>query len=252
MKYSDDINPEQNYEPEMPVEEMTDEEKFFKIFYNEELDKNDPSLEENFEKFYEEEIPFDLRIEGKKPPNDSIFVNLICKILVDSPDYNFTKVKIEITYDKDLFFYYSTEINIHLFNKYKQNQKLLNKFAEFPDLLGKYLDLCMNEPKNYLAVFNVKKDKSANLELYENLSYKHAEIVSLHFTPVNNDDTIRKQIIYRYKSMKATYDIVKNKAKIINEVLKENDPELIPVVKKAVSKVKVDNVIRDKMLIDQP
>ena len=52
--------------------------------------------------------------------------------------------------------------------------------------------------------------------------------------------------------MKATYDIVKNKAKIINEVLKENDPELIPVVKKAVSKVKVDNVIRDKMLIDQP
>ena len=158
MRHSDDIEQSQNNNPKM-TEDMTEDEKFFNIFYNEEIDQKDPSLDGEYIKYYEEEIPFELRIEGKKPPKDSIFVNLIFKILIDSLDDNFSKVKLEIVCDKDLFFYYSTVINLDVFNKYKMKQKLLNKFVDFPDLLAKYLDLCINEPKNYLLVFNVKKIK---------------------------------------------------------------------------------------------
>jgi hypothetical protein len=249
MKYEEEIDQPQNNDPKM-TEEIPDDEKFFNIFYNEEIDQKDPSLEGEYIKFYEEEIPFELRIEGKKPPNNSIFVNLIFKILIDSLDDNFSKVKLEIVCDKDLFFYYSTIINIDSFNKYKMKQKLLNKFADFPDLLAKYLDFCINEPKNYLIVFNVKKNKSAIMELYENLSIKCAEVLNLNFSPVTNDDIIRKQIIYRYKSMKTILNIAKERATIINHVLNESDPELIPVIKKKVSKIKIDTNIRDKLLID--
>ena len=250
MKYSDEFSQPQNNDPKM-AEDMPDDEKFFNVFFNEEIDQKDPSLEGEYIKFYEEEIPFELRIEGKKPPNDSIFVKLIFKILIDSLDDNFSKVKLEIVCDKDLFFYYSTEIDLDAFNKYKMKQKLLNKFVDFPDLLAKYLDLCINEPKNYLLVFNVKKNKSAIMELNENLNIKCAEVLNLNFSPVTNDDIIRKQIIYRYKSMKAIFNIVKERANIINDVLNERDPELIPEIKKRISKIKIDTNIRDKLLIDQ-
>jgi len=250
MKYSDEFSQPQNNDPKM-AEDMPDDEKFFNVFFNEEIDQKDPSLEGEYIKFYEEEIPFELRIEGKKPPNDSIFVKLIFKILIDSLDDNFSKVKLEIVCDKDLFFYYSTEIDLDAFNKYKMKQKLLNKFVDFPDLLAKYLDLCINEPKNYLLVFNVKKNKSAIMELNENLTIKCAEVLNLNFSPVTNDDIIRKQIIYRYKSMKAIFNIVKERANIINDVLIERDPELIPEIKKRISKIKIDTNIRDKLLIDQ-
>jgi hypothetical protein len=249
MRNADDIEQSQNIEPKMN-EKIPDDEKFFNIFYNEEIDQKDPSLEGEYIKYYEEEIPFELRIEGKKPPKDSIFVNLIFKILIDSLDDNFSKVKLEIVCDKDLFFYYSTVINLDIFNKYKMKQKLLNKFVDFPDLLAKYLDLCINEPKNYLLVFNVKKNKNAIMELNENLSIKCAEVLNLNFSPVTNDDIIRKEIIYRYKSMKAIFNIVKERANIINDVLNESDPELIPLVKKRVSKIKIDTNIRDKLLIE--
>ena len=249
MRHSNDIEQSQNNNPKM-TEDMTEDEKFFNIFYNEEIDQKDPSLDGEYIKYYEEEIPFELRIEGKKPPKDSIFVNLIFKILIDSLDDNFSKVKLEIVCDKDLFFYYSTVINLDIFNKYKMKQKLLNKFVDFPDLLAKYLDLCINEPKNYLLVFNVKKNKNAIMELNENLSIKCAEVLNLNFSPVTNDDIIRKEIIYRYKSMKAIFNIVKERANIINDVLNESDPELIPLVKKRVSKIKIDTNIRDKLLIE--
>ena len=249
MRHADDIEHSQNNNPKM-TEDMTEDEKFFNIFYNEEIDQKDPSLDGEYIKYYEEEIPFELRIEGKKPPKDSIFVNLIFKILIDSLDDNFSKVKLEIVCDKDLFFYYSTVINLDIFNKYKMKQKLLNKFVDFPDLLAKYLDLCINEPKNYLLVFNVKKNKNAIMELNENLSIKCAEVLNLNFSPVTNDDIIRKEIIYRYKSMKAVFNIVKERANIINDVLNESDPDLIPLVKKRVSKIKIDTNIRDKLLIE--
>ena len=249
MKYSDEFSQPQNNDPKM-TEDMPEDEKFFNVFTNEEIDQKDPSLDGEYIKFYEEEIPFELRIEGKKPPNDSIFVKLIFKILIDSLDDNFSKVKLEIVCDKDLFFYYSTEIDLDVFNKYKMKQKLLNKFEDFPDLLAKYLDLCINEPKNYLLVFNVKKNKSAIMELNENLNIKCAEVLNLNFSPVTNDDIIRKQIIYRYKSLKTILNIVKERANIINDVLNESDPELIPVVKKKVSKIKIDTNIRDKLLIE--
>ena len=51
--------------------------------------------------------------------------------------------------------------------------------------------------------------------------------------------------------MKTILNIAKERAKIINDVLNESDPELIPLVKKSVSKIKIDTNIRDKLLIDQ-
>ena len=86
------------------------------------------------------------------------------------------------------------------------------------------------------------------MELFENLQYKFGELISLSFVP-SSDDIIRKQISYRYNTIRAVQDMVQNRIDIINRVLKDIDPELFTDVKKAISKIKIDTVIRDKPLL---
>jgi hypothetical protein len=240
-----------NPEGEEVLEMTPEEEKFFNDFNDQDIDNNDPSLGEELIKIYEEEIPFEIRIEGEELMEKSIFESLLCKILISDENIEEFHMKIEICSNKDLYFYYTTEMDIKIFEKIKQNQKLTCNFNNFSDLLIKYLDLCISDTKTFLAVLTIKKDKNAKMELFENLQYKFGELISVSFVPAS-DDIIRKQISYRYNAMRAVQDMVQNRIDIINGVLKDIDPELITDVKKAISKIKIDTVIRDKPLLQNP
>ena len=245
--YNED-NMQGNPEGEEVLEMTPEEERFFKDFNDQEIDNNDPSLGEELIKIYEEEIPFEIRIEGEELMEKSIFESLLCKILTSEENNDDFQMKIEICSNKDLYFYYTTEMDAKTFEKIKQAQKLTCNFINFSDLLIKYLDLCISDTKTFLAVLTIKKDKNAKMELFENLQYKFGELVNVSFVPAS-DDIIRKQISYRYNAMRAVQDMVQNRIDIINGVLKDFDPELITDVKKAISKIKIDTVIRDKPLL---
>ena len=88
------------------------------------------------------------------------------------------------------------------------------------------------------------------MELFENLQHKFGELISLDFKPVS-DDMIRQQITYRYNAMRATNEIVEERIDIVNNVLKDLDPQLSLEVQKDTSKIKVESFIRDKSLIQK-
>ena len=218
--------------------EMTEEEeKFFKDFTNPDIDCQDPSLGDNLIKIYEEEVPFEIRIEDENlSDNDkSIFQSLLCKVFVTDESIEDINIKIEIANDKDLFFYYSSDINSSLFDEIQEKQKLTCDFSNLADLLIKYFDLCIDEPKAYLAVLNLKSDKKAKMELFENLEYKFVELINIDFIPAS-DDLIREQISYRYNSMRALHEMTQSRIEIINSVLKDYDPQLINEVKTEINK----------------
>ena len=217
--------------------DMPEEERFFKDFTNQDIDYNDPSLGDKLLKIYEEEVPFEIRIEDENlSGNDkSVFQSLLCKIFVTDETAEQSYTKIEIANDKDLFFYYSSEINPQLFEEIKENQKLTCNFSNFSDILIKYLDLCIKNQKGYLAVFYIKTDKKAKMELFENLEYKFGELINIDFVPAS-DDLIREQISYRYNSMRAVHEITQSRIEIINKVLKDYDPQLINEVKTEINK----------------
>lgn len=231
--------------------ELTKEEKFFVEFKNAKIECDDPSLEGQFVKLYEEEIPFEIRIKDGKPQNDSIFAKLLCRIYYRGENNDLTKIKIEINYDKDIFFFYRTYLDKESFNKLKETQKFLNKFKIFPELFGKYLELCDSDKEHYLAVFNIYKDKTAKLEILENLNYKFVEIITLNFVLCTDDFEIRNQVIYRYDLMREMYRDARKRVKIINQVLKENESNLIPDIKHEISKLKIDTNIRNKSLLEE-
>ena len=217
--------------------DMPEEERFFKDFTNQDIDYNDPSLGDKLLKIYEEEVPFEIRIEDENlSGNDkSVFQSLLCKIFVTDETAEQSYTKIEIANDKDLFFYYSSEINPQLFEEIKENQKLTCNFSNFSDILIKYLDFCIKDQKGYLAVFYIKTDKKAKMELFENLEYKFGELINIDFVP-SSDDLIREQISYRYNSMRAVHEITQSRIEIINNVLKDYDPQLINEVKTEINK----------------
>ena len=222
--------------------DMPEEERFFKDFTNQDIDYNDPSLGDKLLKIYEEEVPFEIRIEDENlSGNDkSVFQSLLCKIFVTDETAEQSYTKIEIANDKDLFFYYSSEINPQLFEEIKENQKLTCNFSNFSDILIKYLDFCIKDQKGYLAVFYIKTDKKAKMELFENLEYKFGELINIDFVPAS-DDLIREQISYRYNSMRAVHEITQSRIEIINNVLKDYDPQLINEVKTEINKANEEN-----------
>ena len=222
--------------------DMPEEERFFKDFTNQDIDYNDPSLGDKLLKIYEEEVPFEIRIEDENlSGNDkSVFQSLLCKIFITDETAEQSYVKIEIANDKDLFFYYSSEINPQLFEEIKENQKLTCNFSNFSDILIKYLDFCIKDQKGYLAVFYIKTDKKAKMELFENLEYKFGELINIDFVPAS-DDLIREQISYRYNSMRAVHEITQSRIEIINNVLKDYDPQLINEVKTEINKANEEN-----------
>ena len=223
-------------------EEIPKEEVFFYDFTNEEIDKRDPSIEIGLIKTYEEEVPFEIRIHHENiEKEESAFELLLCKIFV-TQEVNKNKdfiIKFEIASNNDLFFYYSTEINRSSFEQIKRQQKLICDIVKFYELLIKYLDLCIEQNKKFMAVLNIQEDKMANLEIFENLEYKFAELISLNFSPVSKD-FINKQIIYRYNSMRGLLDMTQNRIDIINGVLKDSAPSLISEVKTSISKITFD------------
>ena len=240
-------NQGQGGEPAQPEQEMPEEERFFKDFTHPDIDSKDPSLGNNLIKIYEEEIPFEIRYETDNLTEEdkSVFKSLICKVLSTDEMSEQVNIKIEIASDSDLYFYYKTEINSSLFDKIKEEQKLTCDFMNFSDLLIKYFDLCLNNTKSYLAVLSIKTDKNAKMELMENLDYKFVELINLDFSPASQE-VISKQICYRYNSMRAVQDIMQNRIDIINNVLREMDPQLISDVKTAIKKSNKEKAIEPK------
>ena len=227
--------------------EMTEEERFFKDFTNQDIDNKDPSLGDYLIKIYEEEIPFEVRYLGDNfsEKDRSVFTSLICKILMTDEMSEKIDIKIEIANDNDLLFYYTADITTEIFEKLKEEQKLTCNFTNFSDLLIKNFDLCINNKKTYLAVLNVQKNKNAIMELMENLEYKSVDLISLFFVPASKD-LIEKQISYRYNSLRAMDEIMQNRIEIVNGVLKDYDPQLITEIKKEIEKINSENNSLDK------
>ena len=133
----------------------------------------------------------------------------------------------------------------------KNNLSVFSLFQLNEEKLIKFLDLCIKETKKYLAVFLIKENGEYKMELFENLEHKFGDLISLDFTQAS-DDLIKKQINYRYNTMRAYVDMAKDKINSINGVLKKVDPDLIYEVKKSVSKVKPEIYLRDTPIIEKP
>ena len=118
----------------------------------------------------------------------------------------------------------------------QENQKLTVNFGEFSNLVKKLFNNCINDPQLYIAVFIMQKEGTARLDFIQNIEYKFIELLSVDF--VNSpDDTVRKQITYRYNAIRTKLELVQNRIQAISNIVKIKNPSLLLQIQKAPAKL---------------
>ncbi len=198
-----------------------------------EIDSKDPSLSEGHKLIYNREVPFELRLEDNDGPQEvASFESIRCKVLTAGD----VQIRIELSCENDLFFHFTSDIDEETYKIMQENQKLTVKFFEFSNLVKRLFNNCINEPQSYIAVFIMQKEGTARLDFIQNIEYKFIELLSIDF--VNSpDDTVRKQISYRYNALRTKLELMQNRIQAISNIVRIKNPSLLLQIQKAPAKL---------------
>jgi hypothetical protein len=82
----------------------------------------------------------------------------------------------------------------------------------------------------------MQKEGTARLDFIQNIEYKFIELLSLDF--VNSpDDTVRKQIGFRYNALKSKLALMQDRINTINNIVKIKNPSLLLQIQKTPAKL---------------
>lgn len=84
---------------------------------------------------------------------------------------------------------------------------------------------------SFIAVFVMQKDGTARLDFIQNIEYKFVELLSLDFAN-SQDDIVRKQIAYRYNSLKTKLSLMQDRINSISNLIKLKNPSLLLQIQK--------------------
>lgn len=115
----------------------------------------------------------------------------------------------------------------------QDNQKLCINFKDYAGLNKKLFNNCITEPHCYIAVFVMQKDGTARLDFIQYIEYKYIELLSLEFTN-SPDDVVRKQIAYRYNSVKTKLSLLQDRISSISNLVKLKNPSLLLHIQKLI------------------
>ena len=202
-----------------------------------EIEEKDPSLSEGHKLLYDREVPFELRLEDSNGPQEvASFEAIRCKILLGGDENSPSQIRIELSCENDLFFHFTSDVDEETFKVMQDNQKLCIQFNEYSNLTKRLLNNCINEPQSYIAVFIMQKEGTARLDFIQNIEYKFIELLSIDF--VNSpDDTVRRQIAYRYNALRSKLELMQNRIQTISNIVKLKNPSLLFQIQKAPSKL---------------
>ena len=92
----------------------------------------------------------------------------------------------------------------------------------------------------------MQKDGSARLDFIQNIEYKFIELLSLDFAN-SPDDVVRRQIAYRYNSLKTKLSLMQDRINSISNLIKLKNPSLLLQIQKIVPNSQKLNTSQTKM-----
>jgi len=192
------------------------------------IEEMDPSVADGHRVVYDREVPFELRThEFSDGPQETGSLEAIkVKILVLGDDHNPISLRVELTSENDLFFYYLHNLDEEGFHLLQKTQRLTVTYTEYPNVLIRMFNNCIKEPHGHLAVFFMQRDGSARLDFIQNMEYKFVELMSLNFIAAA-DDLARQQLTFRYNSMKSRLALMQARLQDINALVKVKNPSLL-------------------------
>ena len=87
----------------------------------------------------------------------------------------------------------------------------------------------------------MQKEGTARLDFIQNIEYKFIELLYIDF--VNSpDDTVRKQISYRYNALRTKLELMQNRIQAISNIVRIKNPSLLLQIQKAPAKLNLTSI----------
>lgn len=206
------------------------------------LESKDPSISNGFKIIYNKEVPLDLKLETSEGIKDiALFEPIRFKILSNavSKEEIPTKIKIELSWEKDLLFHYTNSVDENEFSDIKKNQNFNINFSQYSDVISKICDDCINSPDTFIGIFTIQKEGISKMQFIKNSDFKFLDLIKLQF---NNspDEIIRKHILYRFGYVKSKLEYDKKIIKIAGDVILDCNPDVMQSILEDNSKFKLD------------
>ncbi|EQC34805.1 hypothetical protein SDRG_07610 [Saprolegnia diclina VS20] len=197
------------------------------------LDDIDPSLAGGYRVVYDRETPFELRIQTDNAPQQVGTLEAIkVKILLLGDENDLRALKIELSTESDLFFYYTHICDLEGFQIVQEQQKLMVDFADYANVLVRMLNNCIKEPHNHIAVYLMQSDGRARLDFIQNMEYKFVELLSVDFARAP-EEIVRQHITFRYNTIKSRVSALQSRLHEVNNIVKVKNPSLLLQLQKA-------------------
>jgi len=193
------------------------------------IESKDPSLSDGFKIIYNKEVPLDLKHQTNEGIEDIASLELIrFKILSDSKDKEAppTRIKIELSWEKDLLFHYTSIIDEQKFSDMKNEQKFIIDFPEYCNAIQKICDSCINNTDIYIGEFTIGKNGVSELIFIKSTPFKDLELLYLEFKN-SPKEIIRKQMLYKFAYVKSMLEYNKKVIKVAGDTILECNPDIM-------------------------
>ena len=193
------------------------------------IESKDPSLYNDYKILYNKEVPLDLIYEDREEPDNIVSSALIrFKLLykAKSTEEFPLNVKLELSWENDIFFLYTNFVDINIFAEIKRNQKFNIDFTQYCKLIERLCDNCIKDPDAYFGEFIIQNDGVSKLQFIKITPFKDLELLNLEFKKVS-DKIIEKHILYRFGYIKSKLEYNKKVMKVAGDVINECNPEII-------------------------
>lgn len=176
-----------------------------------------------------------------------------------------SSIRIELSSEKDIFFYYLSEFDMYSFKKMQETQKLGCAFGEFIATLrklilttkkGKDKEIINNnfdsiktlkEKENiksnhlYKLVLNCSDEDNIRLEFVKLLGHKEIVVLSINFLPIS-DDFKKRIIMFKFNYTRSKMIVYQDRLNFINNLLKTKNSALYEKAKKIPSRLTLDYI----------
>ncbi|CAN0011236.1 unnamed protein product [Heterosigma akashiwo] len=202
------------------------------------IEEMDPSIEDGHRIIYDREVPLSSEIQLMAPQQVGTLEAIKVKILIlcDGDRARPSSVRVECSSEADLFFHYTHQLDSQGFQVVVQEQqRLMVEFPDYPNVLIRMLNACIQEPHAHLAVFVMQRDVAARLDFIQNMEYKFVELMTCHFAR-STEEVVQYQITYRHNAMKSKLALMQSRMQEVNNLVKMKNPSLLLQLQRSGSK----------------
>lgn len=176
----------------------------------------DPSLVEGCELLYKNNCKVQVKYKGSLQGE---LTDLTFRLIG-----NENLIKLELTSESDLFFYFTHRIDYKSFEEIKTAQNLTIDFVQYSETVIKMINSCVDS-SSFSCVFYISGD-SGILKFVQNMDYREMELLECVFRREDEFKTA-ENITYRYHHMKETLGHYKRRLEEFYTLIKRKDPKFV-------------------------